>query len=122
MELNIVFMILAVHWLADFKLQSHWMATNKSKSYLALHLHTGVYTLVWAIVVPFYTDSGVGYSAFLLTTFTVHTFQDAITSRITSKLYAKGNFHWFFSVIGIDQFLHYVQLLLCWKYMVQTPI
>jgi hypothetical protein len=31
---------------------------------------------------------------------------DAVTSRITSKLFSQGKTHEFFTVIGFDQFLH----------------
>ena len=41
-----------------------------------------------------------------------HFITDGITSRMTTWLYNKGERHWFFVVIGLDQFLHYVVLFL----------
>jgi hypothetical protein len=42
----------------------------------------------------------------------LHFCVDGITSRSTSKLWAKKEQHWFFVVIGFDQLIHYTILLL----------
>ena len=125
MEIHDILVLLAIHWLADFKLQSHWMATNKSKRNVVLFLHVAVYTSIWAVFLIIYkfgkdeVNDPTLWFLFIAITFSVHFIQDWVTSRITSKLYAKEEYHWFFCVIGIDQWLHYVQLLVCWKYFVQ---
>lgn len=130
--------LLVTHFIADFLLQTDWMALNKSKwtdfftlphndpsqnfqGILALLSHTGLYALCF---LPF------GW-AFALVTFGLHTLTDAVTSRITSKLwffrpktgpvhaenvsntweYGGGNRHYFFVVIGLDQLIHGVTLL-----------
>ena len=36
--------LLATHWVADFVLQTHWQASNKSKNNVALSRHVLVYT------------------------------------------------------------------------------
>lgn len=120
--------LLTVHWIADFLFQTDWMALNKSKSWKALCTHTLVYSLcfIW-----------LGWS-FVLATFFLHTLTDAVTSRATSKLwfferawtdcvgkcvpdhgtcwkYVEGRRHWFFVVIGLDQLIHGITLVLTWK-------
>jgi hypothetical protein len=47
---------------------------------------------------------------FWLITFVCHTITDYFTSRLNSRLWAKGDVHNFFVSIGFDQVLHYVQL------------
>lgn len=42
-ELKIIFLILAIHFVADFILQSDWMAQNKSKNIDALTFHVLTY-------------------------------------------------------------------------------
>lgn len=96
--------LLATHFVADFVLQSDWMAINKSKNWTALLTHAFVYSLcfIW-----------LGLYFFLLT-FIFHTITDAVTSRITSALWKQGKRHWFFVVIGLDQLIHY--LTLAWTF------
>lgn len=124
--------MLAAHFVADFLLQTNWMAVNKSKRWDALAAHVAVYSLFFALFWGW---------QFGLITFAAHFVTDAITSRITRRLwpfipvtgwkvdgvdYPKAyadkplyvdiengrdrSRHWFFCVIGIDQLLHYVQL------------
>lgn len=38
--------LLIAHLIGDYLLQTNWMAVNKPKNWLALTLHSGVYTLV----------------------------------------------------------------------------
>lgn len=111
--------LLLAHFVGDFVLQTDYMAVNKSKSMRALLWHTWVYSLC-------FTPWGI---EFWLITWLTHFFTDAITSRITSKLWFVriiepingpgqkfygafdcGNRHYFFVVIGLDQLIHYVTL------------
>jgi len=127
MDLSVPISLLIIHFIGDFLLQSDWMALNKSKSWLALSAHCYVYSLLvggfmgsyWLGVNPF-TAIGI--------TFVAHFITDAITSRITSKLWfmklgpactagdemvwrpIERKRHWFFVMIGFDQFIHYVTL------------
>jgi len=124
--------ILFIHWIADFILQTHWQASNKSKRWDALLMHTGSYSIasmilimcfyfipvlkefdpVNSIIVLFLLGFLYGLSAFIF-----HTITDYFTSRWTSKLYAKGDFHNFFVVIGFDQLLHYLQLFITYYFI-----
>lgn len=124
--------ILVVHFLADFIFQSDWMALNKSKHWDPLVIHGLVYSSLFYF--------GWGWH-FALLTFITHTLTDAVTSRVTSKLWfidllepvktkkplAFPTFefarvyprkrHWFFVVIGVDQLIHYVTLALTLRYL-----
>jgi hypothetical protein len=82
--------LLAVHWIADFVLQTHWQASNKSKNDKALLKHVGNYTLVFCIATPLIF----GWPTFAMTEFVVvnfvfHLATDWCTSRITSHLFRK---------------------------------
>lgn len=136
--------LLVLHWFADFICQSDWMATNKSNNWMALSAHVAVYTIVlWVgLILPNFrhgvtSDVWFADAVFVLVNGGLHFITDAITNRITSKLwfferqvgiwaqadyaYPKHNKtlvnpwtplegnqrHWFFVMIGLDQFIHY---------------
>lgn len=94
--------ILALHLVGDFILQSHWMASNKSSDNRALAMHCVVYGLVF--ILPF-------GALFAGTNAALHFGVDFVTSRITANLWREQRWHWFFVVIGVDQFVHYVCLI-----------
>lgn len=104
-----ILVIVWVHTIADFALQSDRMAINKSSSNRWLVLHVGIYA---ACLVPF------GWQ-FALVNFAAHFVTDWVTSRITSKLWKAGERHWFFVVIGIDQALHFSALFLTYGWLVR---
>jgi hypothetical protein len=146
--MTIIYVLLVAHFIADFVCQSDWMAINKSKRWDALALHVFVYSAVlfnftlWSRpVVPFAEAMPwmVAVLTFVAVNAAAHFVQDAITSRINSRLwffkradgiwaqaeYAMpkhgrtivnpwiaegGDRHWFFVAIGFDQLLHYVTL------------
>ena len=47
--------------------------------------------------------------------FITHWITDFVTSKITSKLWKDGKVHKFFVIIGLDQWLHLVQLVIIYK-------
>lgn len=96
-----IYIILAVHWFADFVLQTDKMAQNKSTSFKWLSSHVGVYTLC---LLPF-------GPTFSLVNGLAHFIIDAATSRATSRLWKNGDRHNFFVVIGLDQLIHTVILI-----------
>jgi hypothetical protein len=116
----VILLILFIHWVADFLFQSEEMAKNKSKSNKWLAIHVLVYSLVWLIigtVVSFFTSEFCvcDVAKFYAITFVCHFITDYGTSRWTSKLYEDSKFYGFpsfFSVIGLDQWLHYAQLII----------
>jgi Protein of unknown function (DUF3307) len=101
--------LLAIHWFADFVLQTDWQARNKSKDNVALARHVGTYTLALTMA----AIGLLGFSTailFGLINGILHFATDYVTSRITSRLYAKQAYHNFFVVVGLDQLIHQVTL------------
>lgn len=121
--------LLLAHFVGDFILQTDEMALNKSKNWGALFLHCGAYILPFVLWGPL----------FVAVTFAAHFVTDAITSRITSKLWfitlaprsevnknlrwpyfakvAEGKRHWFFVMIGFDQLIHFATLALTYRFI-----
>ncbi len=119
LTIYILLIVIFIHWIADFILQSDWQAKNKSTNNMALTSHVLNYTLVWVfalILYIIYYGFEIQFSYWLLLfpviTFVCHWIQDYITSRINTRLYKANKIHEFFVCIGFDQFLHYIQLFL----------
>ena len=126
MTLTVIFLVIFIHWVADFVFQTHWQATNKSTNNKALLQHVGTYTLIWFVVFfgwIVYSNHilemdasahghGTEILLFFPITFVAHFITDYFTSRLNSYLWKKGDIHNFFVSVGFDQVLHYVQLFL----------
>lgn len=122
----IVIYFLFFHWLADFVLQTLWEQTTKSYSVRALTSHVYTYSAVttWAFwlytgyltIIKHLTPIHMSmfwffiFIVFFGVVFITHWITDFITSKITSRLYKQQKIHKFFVVVGIDQFIHVVQL------------
>lgn len=121
MSLRIIFSILATHYIADFVLQSHWMAINKSKKFLPLASHVTVYTLASMAFLTLLVTKNIQEArlviGFCALNGLLHLGTDFITSRINAKLWEKGEVHWFFVGIGFDQWIHYLCLFGTWSLM-----
>lgn len=114
--MNILLFLLTIHFVADFILQTDWMAVNKSKDWSALFTHVWTYSLMFLLAITTVKGLWIGLMFFGLT-FLTHAITDAITSRITSYLWGKGDRHNFFVVIGFDQLIHAWTLALTWSYL-----
>lgn len=99
-------LLLTIHFVADFVLQTNWQAQNKSKNWAALFLHVGTYS---ACFIPFaWWLFGPSFAAiqFVTITFWLHFITDAITSRINSSMWRANRVHAFFVGVGADQLSH----------------
>ena len=134
LPLSLILVLLIAHMVGDFILQSDWMALNKGKRWDALSLHVGVYIAVVSLIIAaFQPPSPYPYAelwqfgGWVLVNGVAHFVTDAITSRVTSRLWflpqvgqgmrptwiqveVKDTRHWFFVAIGADQLLHYIVL------------
>src|SRR4051812_18106703 len=108
----IVVVILLGHWLADFVAQPHWMSLRKWKVWAVLLRHACVITLGGVMVglvgarFGHHIQPPIWWLAWAVVNGAAHFAIDAVTSRITSKLWGRNEVHNFFVVIGFDQFLH----------------
>lgn len=102
--------LLAVHWVADFVLQTHWQASNKSKNFEALSRHVYSYGVALMVGSLFILGPSINTVKFLMANVVLHLATDFCTSRVTSKLYAKDDIHNFFVVVGFDQLIHQVTI------------
>ena len=98
--------LLIIHWVADFIFQTHWQATNKSKNNIALSSHVAVYTACLMVFSPFLFGLSLATFSFVLINGLLHFVTDYFTSRATSKLWAVGDTHNFFVIVGLDQLIH----------------
>jgi len=101
-DINILMMIIWIHFVSDFILQSDKMAHTKSSSNLWLSIHIVVYSIPLIILGPLYA----------LINGLAHWITDWFSSRATSWLYKRELNHWFFVVIGLDQAIHITTLVL----------
>lgn len=126
MELWIVLFILFAHWVADFINQTDEMAQNKSTNIYWLSYHVAAYTtMMLFFTLVLVLTNGILFDVtppetFVLVSlwcfiFVTHWVTDFITSKITAKFWKSGNMHNFFIVIGFDQWLHAIQLLIIYK-------
>ena len=95
MTLTVMLVLVWLHFIADFVLQSDRVAVAKSSDNIVLAAHVFIYSLpfIWC-----------GWQ-FVAVNAVAHFITDYVTSRITSRLWLKKR-HWFFVVIGADQAIH----------------
>jgi hypothetical protein len=103
--------ILLTHFIADFVCQTHWQASNKSKSNIALGAHVLTYTAVLFVASCMLFDKISTIFAFVMINGVLHFATDWCTSRMTSYLWEKKEIHNFFVVIGFDQLIHAITLI-----------
>lgn len=128
MLLSLAFILLG-HWVADFVLQTRWMARNKSHDVWALVVHVTVYTHVltaWVLMLGWWLawrGSELSFLprdaiAFGLISGMLHFATDYFTSRLSSRMYETSREHAFWT-IGLDQWIHQASIIfvLAWVLM-----
>ena len=119
-EIQIFLVILFVHYLSDFVLQTDEQAKNKGIGKnlwnRPLFFHVLTYTISWSLfflVLPidplFYNIYG--WLLFVIFIGVPHYLIDWCTSRIGKPFWEKGDAHNGFCIVGFDQILHYICLL-----------
>jgi len=108
----LVLALLLIHFVMDFMCQADAWAKGKSSDNWILTLHVSVYIL------PFLLFFGWKYAVF---NFAAHWITDYFSSRASKKLFAKGDVHNGFVVIGADQLIHYTCLLFSIPLMAVSP-
>lgn len=116
MRIEYIIFILLIHFLADFALQTPEQAEKKSTDSWALAAHVLVYSGVWWIASAIYLGWDQG-ALFACITFSAHFLTDFVTSRLSKPFFSKKDYHNGFVVVGFDQMLHYIQLILTFNYL-----
>lgn len=103
-----ILIIIWLHFIADFIMQSDKMAKGKSSSNFWLGLHVTVYSLpmLWF-----------GWQ-FALVNWVGHFVTDYFTSRASKKQWENGEVHNFFVIVGLDQAIHMTTLILTYIWLV----
>lgn len=122
----IILYIVFIHWVADFVAQTDEMARGKSTSIKWLTRHVVAYGNVFgAGALPFLIyyiikgeNHGILIVSYILLNMGLHWITDYFTSKQTSKLWAKGEVHNFFVVVGFDQFIHMACLILTYQWLI----
>ena len=130
--MTIAFVLITIHYIADFMFQTENQALGKSKNIIYLLKHTLTYTAVFFIAFSLWctfqnhighiAPSDIGWTLkiflFFPIIFVTHTIIDYFTSKIVSRKFEKKEFYTglpnlgAFSIIGLDQLLHYTTLFL----------
>ena len=115
------FYIILIHYIADFMFQTEKMATNKKNSIVPLLKHTILYSMIMGFGFIFIFPTILQVILFTVLTFCGHTIVDYYTSKITGKLFENKTYYTglpnfgAFSIIGLDQVIHYLILFLTVK-------
>lgn len=118
MNEKIFIIILFIHFIADFALQTHEQAMKKSSNEKYLFYHVLIYSLTWFLVIILFAGFKIALM-FSVITFIFHFLTDYFTSRGVRCYFDKADYHNGFLVIGFDQILHYIQLIYTFKILLR---
>lgn len=119
MQYSVLILLFVAHYLFDFIFQERKDAENKSSDVFRLLHHAlwySIYTLLFIAVVlqgimniSISANDVICYTAYL---FSAHTLTDFITSKLSAYAHRTGQNKLFWSIIGIDQLLHQIQIII----------
>lgn len=108
---------LLLHFLGDFVCQGKWIATKKSSSLGVLSLHVLLYSC-WMLFVFLPVEQSITTDQLIKATLSLvgmnavlHFAIDYFTSKANKYCFDNGNMYGFFCVLGADQYLHSVLLI-----------
>jgi hypothetical protein len=132
MDYTHLILILFIHFVADFIFQTRTMGRKKSTNIYWLTTHVLAYSIAtimgWSLFLGF-ENFGIKTLLYIfVATFITHWITDYFTSKLSGYCYLKSLEHkesrkgdfweWFFwGVIGFDQFIHGLTLVLTYKYL-----
>ena len=117
MNVILIISILTAHWICDYLLQSRRMAVEKSSNikWLLLHVITYSSAMTFMLIIPL--SWIIGKPIFILDVLVLfgifsvpHLVVDFFTSKAAADFYKDQRYYWFFSILGLDQLLHYVSI------------
>jgi hypothetical protein len=98
-------LIFLIHFVADFCLQTEWMALGKSKYWSPLLAHIATYTAVCLLISPLFLPFWVAI-LWSVTNGLCHLVVDYFSSRAMRRAREAGNNSRFFLLLGFDQLCH----------------
>lgn len=102
--MNLTLYLLFAHFLADYPLQTNWIAKHKEMSWPALFLHTSIHLVVsFLIAIPFLHDWRVALGIVII--FLIHNFSDKIKITHNQK---EGFDFWSYM---LDQLVHVITIV-----------
>lgn len=115
-----IFLLLLIHWIADFICQPTLLANTKYKNFSSLLSHILIYfymSFYLSIALLSLPLSFITY--FVAFNAAAHLVIDYFTSKVSHYYADKKNWYPFFCVIGFDQFLHTSLLVGSFVYCVE---
>ena len=103
-----IYLIIWIHFIADFLFQTRNIAINKSTNNYCLGTHCILYAIPFVFI-------NIGWA---MLNGILHFGVDWVSSRLTSYFWKKADHYKFFGMIGIDQAIHLTLLLLTYGWMV----
>ena len=116
MGIQLIIEIILIHFLADFALQTNNQAQGKGVGKnlwnFDLFKHCLTYSFVWMIWFFCNVETYAFVIIGTLFIFITHYITDWITSRLSKPLFEEGDIHNAFVIVGADQVVHYITLIL----------
>lgn len=111
--------LILIHFVADFVLQTQVMAQNKSSSNKWLLYHVIIYILPFSLMNLIFDNIAVTL-IFMVANMSLHFVTDYVSSRVAKQYWEKKDVHNFFVVIGADQMIHMLTLVLTFAWLYGT--